>query len=64
MARELVNANALLQVGQVRLEGATRELEEAKKAVQTANTAAKKSGEEAAELRGELTKPKAIKAQP
>lgn len=59
VARELVNSNALMQVGQARLEGATRELEDAKKAVQTANTAAQKSGEEAAELRG--AKPKVTK---
>ncbi len=54
VARELVIANAAVQAGQVRFEGAAREIEDAKKAVATANDTAKKSGEEAAELRGKL----------
>lgn len=54
VARDLVNANAIVQAGQARLESAAREVEEAKKAVATANAAAKKSAEEAAELRGKL----------
>lgn len=54
VARDLVAANAAVQAGQVRLEGAAQELENAKKAVATAIAAAKKSGEEAAELRGKL----------
>lgn len=54
VARDLVVTNAAVQAGQVRLEGATQELENAKKAVVTATAEAKKSGEEAAELRGKL----------
>lgn len=56
-ARDLVAATAAVQAGQVRFEGAARELEDAKKAVATANAEAKKSGEEAAELRGKLAAP-------
>jgi colicin import membrane protein len=59
LTRELVTANAIVQAGQARLESAARELEDAKKAVATAQAAAKKSGEEAAELRG--AKPKVTK---
>lgn len=62
VARELVSANAAVQAGQARLESAARELEDAKKAVATANAAAKKSGEEAAELRGKLAAPEADKS--
>lgn len=54
VARDLVAANAAVQAGQARLESAAREIDDAKKAVATATTAAKKSGEEAAELRGQL----------
>lgn len=54
VARELVNANATIQTGHARLESAARELEDAKKAATTATAAARKSGEEAAELRGKL----------
>lgn len=43
IARELVNANAIVQAGQARLESAARDLDTAKKAVTTAQ-AAKKSG--------------------
>jgi chromosome segregation ATPase len=51
-ARDLVSANAAIQAGQARLESAAREIEDAKKAAADARAAAKKSGEEAAELRG------------
>lgn len=54
VARELVNANAVVQASQARLESAAREIEDAKKAASAASAAAKKSGEEAAELRGKL----------
>lgn len=54
VARELVSANVTIQAGQARLESAARDLEETKKAVATANAAAKKSGEEAAKLRGQV----------
>lgn len=54
IARELVIANAGLQAGQARQENAAREVEEAKKAAASAQAATKKSGEEAAELRGQL----------
>jgi chromosome segregation ATPase len=53
-ARDLVAANAIVQANQVRLEGAAREIDDAKKTVATANAAAKKSGEAAAELRGQV----------
>lgn len=51
-ARDLVSANAAIQAGQARLESAAREIEDAKKAAAEARAAAKKSGEESAELRG------------
>lgn len=54
VARELVAANAAVQAGQARLESAAREIEDAKKTVATANAAAKKSGEDAAALRGQV----------
>ena len=54
VARELVVANTAVQAGQARLEAAAREIEDAKKAVATANAAAQKSGEAAAELRGQV----------
>jgi|GEM_PF-583077 len=63
-ARDLVAANATVQANQVRLEGAARELEDAKKAVATATAEAKKSGEEAAELRGKLAAPQAEAIKP
>ena len=63
VARELVNANAIVQAGQVRLESAARELDAAKEAVATAQAAAKKSGEEAAKLRGAKSKLKTAKPQ-
>lgn len=53
-ASELVKANAAAQAIQGRLDSAARELDEVKKAMTTATTAAKKSGEEAAELRGQV----------
>lgn len=52
VARELVSANAAVQAGQARLESAARELDDAKKTAADARSAAKKAGEEAAELRG------------
>lgn len=55
--RDLVAANAIVQANQARIESAARELEDAKKAVATANAEARKSGEEAAELRGKLAAP-------
>lgn len=64
VARDLVAANAAVQAGQAKLENAVRELEDAKKAVATANIAAKKSGEEAAELRGKLAAPQAEVTKP
>ena len=54
VARELVSANAAVQAGQARLESVAREIDDAKKAVATANADAKKSGEAAAELRGQV----------
>ena len=53
-ASELVKSNAAAQALQGRLESAARELDEVKKAMTTATIAAKKSGEEAAELRGQV----------
>ena len=60
VARELVSANAAVQAGQARLESVAREIDDAKKAVATANADAKKSGESAAELRGQV---EALQAQ-
>jgi colicin import membrane protein len=60
VARELVTANAAVQSGQARLESAAREIDDAKKAVATANAAAKKSGEAASELRGQVEALQAI----
>jgi chromosome segregation ATPase len=60
VARELVSANAAVQAGQARLESVAREIDDAKKAVGTANADAKKSGEAAAELRGQV---EALQAQ-
>lgn len=60
VARELVSSNAAVQAGQARLESAAREIEDSKKAVATANAAAKTSGEAAAELRGQV---EALQAQ-
>ena len=54
VARELVAANAGLQAAQARQENAAREVEEAKKSAASAQAAAKQSGEEAAELRGQI----------
>lgn len=55
VARELVIANAGLQAGQTRQENAAREADDAKKkAAAYVQAAAKKSGEEAAELRGQV----------
>lgn len=56
--RELAGANVAIQAGQARLESAARELDDAKKAAADARAAAKKAGEEAAELRGRLAVPK------
>jgi len=59
--RAIVTAEALshervaVQAGQARLEAAAREITVAQDAATKANIAAKKSGEEAAELRGQLT---------
>ena len=60
VARELVSANAAVQAGQARLESVAREIDDAKKTVATANADAKKSGEAAAELRGQV---EALQAQ-
>jgi chromosome segregation ATPase len=54
VARELVAANAGSQAAQARQENAAREVEEAKKSAASAQAAAKQSGEEAAELRGQV----------
>jgi hypothetical protein len=54
VARELVAANAGSQAAQARQENAVREVEEAKKSAASAQAAAKQSGEEAAELRGQV----------
>ena len=59
-ASELVNVTAAAQANQGRLESTLRELEAAKVATTAATAAAQKSGEEAAELRGQL---EALKAQ-
>lgn len=48
VSRDLVAANAAVQAGQAKLENAVRDVEDVKKAVATANAAAKKSGEAAA----------------
>ena len=53
-ARELVSANAAVQAGQARLDSVAREIDDAKKAVTMANAAVQKSGEAAAELRGQV----------
>ncbi|OFJ47569.1 hypothetical protein BA896_023175 [Janthinobacterium lividum] len=58
VARELVSANAAVQAGQARLESAARELDDAKKTAADARSAAKKAGEEAAELRGQVQQSK------
>lgn len=50
----LASANIAIQAGQARLESAARELEDAKQAAAEARAAARRSGEEAAELRGKL----------
>mgnify|MGYP002661607211 CR=1 FL=1 len=60
VASELVNVSAAAQVNQGRLESTLRELDAAKGAMATATAAAEKSGEAAAELRGQL---EALKAQ-
>ena len=54
LARELVVANAGLQAAQTRQENAAREADDAKKAAAYVQAAAKKSGEDAAELRGQV----------
>jgi chromosome segregation ATPase len=53
-ARDLTSANAAVHAGQARLESAAREIEDAKKATADARSAAKKSSEESAELRGRM----------
>jgi colicin import membrane protein len=60
IARELVAANVAVQAGQARLESAAREIDDAKKAVATAQSATKKSGEAASELRGQVEALQAI----
>ena len=60
-ARELVNAIAMVQAGQARLESAARELEEGKKAVATANATAQESGVEAVPLRDQIETAKPVK---
>ena len=60
VASELVNVSAAAQVNQGRLESTLRELDAAKGDMATATAAAEKSGEAAAELRGQL---EALKAQ-
>jgi chromosome segregation ATPase len=59
-AQVITNAEAAAQANQSRLESVLRELDAAKGATATATAAAQKSGEEAAELRGQL---EALKAQ-
>lgn len=61
-ARELANANAVAQAERTRLESATRELDDARKAAADAHAASSKLGEEAAELRGRLAKTTKAKA--
>lgn len=56
LTRELFAANSTIQAGQARIESASREIEDAKKTILEANKSAKKSSEEAAELRGKLAK--------
>lgn len=53
-AEALGNERVAVQASQARLEAAARELEDARKAVANARAEAKKAGEEAAELRGQL----------
>ena len=54
VALDLVAANTAIQAAQTRLESAARETDDAKKSAAAAYAAAKKSGEDAAELRGKL----------
>ncbi|MHB1358282.1 MAG: DNA-binding protein [Rhodocyclaceae bacterium] len=54
-AEALGNERVAVQAAQARLEAAAREQADAKKEAEAARTAAKKAGEEAAELRGQLT---------
>lgn len=63
-ASELVKANAAAQANQGRLESTLRELDAAKGAMAIATAAAQKSGEEAAELRGQLEGMKAQAEHP
>ena len=64
VASELVKANAAAQANQGRLESTLRELDAAKGAMAIATAAAQKSGEEAAELRGQLAGMKAQAEHP
>ena len=57
-AKETISLNSVIQAGQARIESAARELDDAKKAAAEARTAAKKSTEEAAELRGVIAQMK------
>lgn len=59
---DLTRLNAIVQAGHARQAGLASELDDAKKAAATAQAAAKKSGEEAAELRGKLAEKKAVSA--
>lgn len=54
-AEALGNERVAVQASQARLEAAARELDDARKAVAAAREAAKQAGEEAAELRGQLS---------
>lgn len=53
-AQELATANGATKTLEAKLEAATRELEATKTVISAAQNAAKKAGEEAAELRGQL----------
>lgn len=53
-AQELATANGATKTLEAKLDAATRELEAAKTAVSAAQNVAKKAGEEAAELRGQI----------
>lgn len=68
LAEELADARVAVQAGQARIESAAREVEATRKNASEARAEAKKSGEEAAELRGKLsadnTKPASEKKDP
>lgn len=58
-AKEAITMNAAIQLSQARVESAVRDLDDVKKVATDAMAAAKKSGEEAAELRGTILQMKA-----